>query len=731
MKRHSVIYILFLLIAFGTNAQVSHGGRPLPLHATRSMDSDLFVEMPPFDVTEELRIDSLNESDLRGGYRFAYKFITDYTPQNSGTTFTLADGTRVWRMGIRSRDALSINILLTEYELPEGAQLFLYNADQSQVLGAFNQLNNSDLRLLPVAPVSGDELIIEYQEPAHAAFHGRLKIGEVNHAYRNLRGDEPRADKTSYACIPPLVCYDDQALQTEILGRSVVMLMIDGSIACTGALINNTENDGKPYLLTASHCLNRQFTVQNPDYAKVAGSIVCFFNYDSPLCKTTLRGTEEMSVASALYHAVNEDKDMALLELKEKPPVYYRPYYAGWNAKDAGKAPYTAIHHPGGSVKRINIFDGALQLQTFSPFYFEANSHWHISRWKIGLTAGGSSGSPLFDANHHIVGALSGGNPNMSCDDPTDDNYFAFFKAWNPSKKPEKQLKQWLDPQNKGVLTCEGLDPYAPDDCLRLSNVTSSGKKETVETTLNSMATTELAEEYNITGTAKVYGAYFVAPRIDGNSKDIKTEVTLYSGTDKPTTLLHTEIFQPTYTNKVGDSFQESAKPLDRAQETYIQFEKPIEVTDRFFIGYRITTTNNTPAFSVFNLPQGETTRNTAWINDQNTWTEASGHPEMPFSTSLFIDPVIQYQSPTANEEIGTDSPIRIFYSTEGRTIYVELPDETKSAGFKLISISGQTLLQQTIKENQTAIQVPSLISGVCILQVTYKNKRYVQKVLL
>ena len=145
MKQLSIrnlFWAIGLLMTLPLVAQVSHGGRPLPLSALRSAESDWLVEMPAFDLAEQLRIDSLEATDLRNGFRFAYKFLTDYRPDNAGRWFTLPDGTRVWRFGIRSRGACSLNLLFTEYELPEGAQLFLYNADQSQVLGAFNHLNN-------------------------------------------------------------------------------------------------------------------------------------------------------------------------------------------------------------------------------------------------------------------------------------------------------------------------------------------------------------------------------------------------------------------------------------------------------------------------------------------------------------------------------------------------------------------------------------------------------------
>ena len=36
------------------------------------------------------------------------------------------------------------------------------------------------------------------------------------------------------------------------------------------------------------------------------------------------------------------------------------------------------------------------------------NSHWRTV-WDSGTTEGGSSGSPLFDSNHRIIGQLHGG----------------------------------------------------------------------------------------------------------------------------------------------------------------------------------------------------------------------------------------------------------------------------------------------------------------------------------
>ncbi|MDH6357826.1 T9SS type A sorting domain-containing protein [Parabacteroides sp. PF5-9] len=741
MKRFTFLCIL-LCLSTHLIAQVSHGGRPLPLTLTRSVDPRLFCEMPAFDVEAELRLDALFDSDLRSGYRFAYKFITDYNRSNSGISYTLADGTKVWRLGIRSQGALSLNVLFTEYELPEGARLFVYNSDQTQILGAFNHLNNSELHLLPVAPIEGEELIIEYQEPPRVAFPGRLTVGEVNHGYRSLRGQEPQGDKSSFSCMLPLACYTDEFDYLEDVGRSVVLLIIDGSISCTGVMVNNTSGDGKPYLLTASHCLNNNFTVTNPDYEKIAGNIVCFFNYESPLCQSVLRGTEEMSVASSLFRAVNEQNDLALLELLETPPPYYRPYYSGWNASDNGKAPYTGIHHPGGAVKRLNILDGSISLTSFETLgtNFYEDAHWWVRKWAAGSTAGGSSGSPLVDDNGQVVGILSGG---MSvCSKPENDFYYALNKAWDAETDADRQLKYWLDPSNKDKRTNKGLDPYSDSPAQRFSNVRSAGKTEMVETTLlpneeaplfgnNALGTSEYAEAYQATGNAQLFGTYIVNPAAGSNYKDLEVEITVYSGENGPQTLLHTELFQPSFFNKVNgkDQFQETGKSLNRAQESFIAFSSPVAVSGKYYVGYRILSApEENGYFAAYNIPADETTHNTAWIKYNNQWIEATQHPAKPMKTSLFIDPVLQYKSADSNVEISENQPVLVFVGAERQTLHIVFQKEITSAQLSLSDINGKRLRTMTIDQPQSTIPV-AYPSGIYLVHIVSDQLNYSQKV--
>lgn len=736
MKQLSIrnlFWAIGLLMTLPLVAQVSHGGHPLPLSALRSAtaNAQLFETLPSFDLQAQLRIDSLEQTDLRDGFHFAYKFMTDYTPDNSGVRFTTAEGTKVWRLGIHSAGALSLNALFSQYELPEGAQLFLYNADQSKVLGAFNHLNNSELGLLPVAPIEGDSLIIEYQEPASAAFRGRLCVGEVNHGYRSLRGLEPNVNTSSNSASPAVICYQDSDEQLEKLRRSVVLLIIDGTTGCTGVLLNNTAQDGRPYLLTASHCLNKLFQLKNPDYEEIAGKIVCFYHYESPFCGTILRGTEELSTASAHYRAVDEEGDMALLELLETPPVYYQPYYAGWSIQAQSQGLFTGLHHPNYTVKRFCLTD-QVEPATFdiSEIKFYELAHWHVSDWQIGYTNAGSSGSPLFNAQGEVIGALTGGNSSAS--NPKNDYYYRLSATWDTKEEPNRQLSCWLNPQANGQQACVGLDPYAAAPAFRLSNVAASGHQEEAEAARydedeeaplfgnNPLGIEAFAEAYQANGTAALYGTYIVTPPCGSAYANMEVEITVYTGDPTPSTLLYKERFKPSYTNLAltNKEFQESPKPLNRSQETFVPFSQPVEVSGTFYVGYQFVQMDDT-YFSAYSLPKGASSQNTAWLKTSGGWKPANEVQGFGYSTSLFIDPVIQYGGSVANEAIETNKELPLISQGTAKGIYhVWLPNGYEQATYQVTAANGQVVAEGLLQGVTSTLHLHTTTKGIHLLTV-------------
>src|SRR5437016_1422905 len=75
-------------------------------------------------------------------FRFGYPNFVTYSLTNSGTWETLPDGSKLWRLGISSPGALSINLTYNDFWLPDGAEFYIYNPQKTYLLGAYSSLNN-------------------------------------------------------------------------------------------------------------------------------------------------------------------------------------------------------------------------------------------------------------------------------------------------------------------------------------------------------------------------------------------------------------------------------------------------------------------------------------------------------------------------------------------------------------------------------------------------------------
>jgi len=141
--------------------------------------------------------------------------------------------------------------------------------------------------------------------------------------------------------------------------------------------------------------------------------------------------------------------DFALLEMNDDPASWWNPYFAGWS-RYSSQTLGAGIHHPGGQPKKIN-FDN----DTASNCGWYANNTHYCLNWDQGGTAGGSSGSPLFNSSKLIVGQLSGGS-GAECSGSGTDYYGKFTHSWSNNSSSSYNLKYWLDPNNSGVFTLQG-----------------------------------------------------------------------------------------------------------------------------------------------------------------------------------------------------------------------------------------------------------------------------------
>ena len=434
------IFKLFIIISV-CFAQVSVESVPKSF----SFEENVVIptkKLPAFDVKSFILED---ENEMRlidtKPYRFAKPIPVDFNMENSGRWIVLEDGSAIWQLRIESARAFSLNIIYDIFDIPKGAEFFVYSENREMVLGAFTDYNHKPHGGFSTAPVIGDKIILEYNEPVDAPFRGNISTNIVAHDYRNVFFNEDRGYGDSGSCNNNVACSVGDNWQDEV--RSVAMILTSGgSRLCTGSLINNATQDLSPYFLTANHCLGGN------------NSWIFMFNYESPVC-TNQNGPTNMTVSGSTLLENSSSSDFALLLLNETPPESYNIHYAGWDVSGSIPNIPVGIHHPSGDIKKISFdYNNASNSGNF----------WDVDSWDDGTTEPGSSGSPLFDGmTHRIIGQLYGGV--ASCTNFGYDTYGKTSVSWNLG------LNNYLDPNNTGLTYIDGIDAIdLPDPALSYSD---------------------------------------------------------------------------------------------------------------------------------------------------------------------------------------------------------------------------------------------------------------------
>ncbi|HEV2846967.1 MAG TPA: trypsin-like peptidase domain-containing protein [Thermoanaerobaculia bacterium] len=393
--------------------------------------------------------DALNArrtDSLRVPERVAEPVSVGYSIDKDGTWENLADGGRLWRLRVSSPGAVFLSFMLAELALPPGAGMSFYSVDREYHDGPYTSAaQNRDKRFGSPA-IPGDSAVVEVRVPAGALFEPSLVVESVSHGYRDFQGFSrgPFRDGRTVlasiaealgACEVDVNCPDGSQWQAD---KRSVARTYDGRFLCTGALINNATGDCKALFLTANHCVST---------SRVASGMVFYWNYESSTCGGGGAPTNQTSTGAAL-RATNSSSDFTLLELNARPNAAYNVYFAGFNRSASAPSNAVAIHHPTGAAKKISFENDAVQdAGSFSGGW--GGTHWRIVGWDVGTTEGGSSGCPLFNPSHQIVGQLHGGTADCS---GGWDEFGKLSSSWGLG------LAAFLDPNNTGVTSVNGKE---------------------------------------------------------------------------------------------------------------------------------------------------------------------------------------------------------------------------------------------------------------------------------
>lgn len=445
-----IVLLSFLFVYFSTYlfSQLSEGGTPISFQTFKAnvFSNVKFEEMPLVDEYALREEDKILDTLPGMPWRFGFNHEVDLNPDNSGFWDIIPGQGRLWRLALRSTNAKTINLTFNRYKLPDGAKLFIYNEDKSVVLGAFTSKNNQEHGYFSTTLIPGEAITIEYFEPFDVDFEGELNLMWVTHGYRGPY-EYAKGFGSSGACNLNVACPQAAGWEDQI--RSVCMLVSGGNGFCTGTLINNTNLDGKPYILTADHCYS------NP------ASWVFWFNWQSATCTNPPSSPPYNSLNGATLRARNSASDFCLVEINTAVPQSFNAYWSGWNRTTELTLNETivGIHHPSGDIKKFSYSTTGVTSANYLGNPGSGTNHWRI-QWSGGTTTeGGSSGSALYDSNKRIIGQLHGGY--AACGNTQPDYYGKLGVSWTGGGTTTTRLSDWLDPTNSGVMVLDGFDPYA------------------------------------------------------------------------------------------------------------------------------------------------------------------------------------------------------------------------------------------------------------------------------
>lgn len=276
----------------------------------------------------------------------------------------------------------------------------------------------------------GDEVTLEYYQPKQVTEQAIISVSSVIHGYKYVRIASDKKLTNSNSPVPPGFCFveiscpEGRDWQKE---KNAIAMIVKGERAIgTGALINNTKNNGEPLFLTANHCLDNKYDARGN---RAITDWLFYWRYEDPNCKYVSAIKPKFSTSGAEVIANNPGSDFALLRLAEDPSriVGVTPYYLGWDRSGNPGGQGASIHHPFGSTMKISIVkDRPLEVD-YKPGNNYVARCWKVN-WSKGMIEQGSSGSPLLNAEHRIIGQLYAGT--CYCDEtynPRKDAYYGCF----------------------------------------------------------------------------------------------------------------------------------------------------------------------------------------------------------------------------------------------------------------------------------------------------------------
>lgn len=408
-------------------------------------------EAPPvmLGALQDAEIPALDSS---GAHRIGAARVMDGNPLTKGTWSPgpQAGDPPVWRVEIVSPGAVGLRLHLVNFQ-ETGGLVWVHNGDAAklQVLGPYERavLATTTSRDVWTEVLFGEHIVLEYQAQAGAVMGGDppFQIAELIHFWEfmglksaSLPKAVEKAPALDTSCMLDAVCYETTSPIKDHFNSVVYLVIVDHT--CTGTMLNDPANSGKPWMLTAGHCITSDVE---------AASTLAYANYQTGFCGAVAPPdyyTLPYASGAVLLAQSNlaAALDYAFVLMNSAPGGVT---FSGWSTDlvTPGLSFYD-ISHPRNLSKRF------AQLQSSSS----RTDSFSVSSI-VGRMDHGSSGSSIFDADGATRGVLSTGPNGQSvsaCSLPDP-----FYNTFTRYSSIHPKVKAFLDGSQAAVSFSASPNP--------------------------------------------------------------------------------------------------------------------------------------------------------------------------------------------------------------------------------------------------------------------------------
>ncbi len=439
----SILFAFIILCSLYTSAQVTtttytaEAARTIRPFTSKTLINEYKLTAP--DISS-LKLTEQEEEKRDGnkGFKFAHAIDVNITPLKYGKWAVDGDYA-TWTTKFVAEGATCLSVNFSKFNLPANTEIYISNGDRTMITGPITDSENNAAGIWGSAIYKGSTLLVEIKIPAGSNDRLVLETQSIAYGYKEIFTEKEFGD--AGGCNINVLCALGNGWAGERNAASVV-LNASSTRFCSGSLIANACYTNVPYYLTADHCFS------DGNFANWK----FLFQYWSPQCTPNQNGSTSVLFNGSQLRANNAASDFRLLQLNQTPASNSGLHYAGWSRNTTGITTLTGIHHPRGDVMKISQVVAAPAKSAYLGG--TGTDHWQMD-WAStanGITEGGSSGSPLFDQNHRIIGQLHGGWSSCTSSD-LRDWYGAFDVSWTGGGTNATRLSNWLDPGNSGITT--------------------------------------------------------------------------------------------------------------------------------------------------------------------------------------------------------------------------------------------------------------------------------------